>query len=155
MQSSTFTMCRIMWTYTPTAHPGCVSQAKYDFVDEMLSFSEVGTFTRMLDVGCGFGGSSRHIAKMFPNASIEGEGHIPGLRMKTCIISVLYDKNPAAGCLCDLCLLGGQVHLKILIWLKTCEVMIVTMFKVRIHQGSSQQQARASTDCDLAHCASL
>lgn len=27
----------------------------------------------MLDVGCGFGGSSRHIAKMFPNASIEGE----------------------------------------------------------------------------------
>ncbi|MEW5314020.1 MAG: hypothetical protein WDW38_005548 [Sanguina aurantia] len=47
-------------------------QAKYDFVDDMLSFSEVGTFTRMLDVGCGFGGSSRHIAKMFPNASIEG-----------------------------------------------------------------------------------
>jgi len=47
-------------------------QAKYDFIDEMLSFSGASGFTSVLDVGCGFGGTSRHLAKLFPQAQVEG-----------------------------------------------------------------------------------
>jgi MPBQ/MSBQ methyltransferase len=48
-------------------------QAKFDFVDEMFNFSESATPTRILDVGCGIGGTSRHLAKKFPGASVKGQ----------------------------------------------------------------------------------
>lgn len=48
-------------------------KAKYDFIDEMLRFSGHGSPQKVLDVGCGFGGTSRHLAKLFPQASVEGE----------------------------------------------------------------------------------
>ncbi|KAJ9524513.1 hypothetical protein QJQ45_019589 [Haematococcus lacustris] len=47
-------------------------QAKYDFIDEMLAFSGASAPTSILDVGCGFGGTSRHLAKKFRNASVRG-----------------------------------------------------------------------------------
>lgn len=47
-------------------------QAKYDFVDEMLKFSGAQSPKKILDVGCGFGGTSRHLAKKFKDASITG-----------------------------------------------------------------------------------
>ena len=49
--------------------------AKFDFVDEMLAWG-MGSATapaRILDVGCGFGGTSRHLAKRFTSADIQGE----------------------------------------------------------------------------------
>ncbi|GAX75873.1 hypothetical protein CEUSTIGMA_g3316.t1 [Chlamydomonas eustigma] len=47
-------------------------KAKYDFIDEMLKFSTCSQPTSILDVGCGFGGTSRHLANMFPKASVRG-----------------------------------------------------------------------------------
>lgn len=48
-------------------------QAKFDFVDEMLRFAGApAPPTSILDVGCGFGGSSRHLAKKFPGAKVKG-----------------------------------------------------------------------------------
>ena len=48
--------------------------AKYDFVDEMLRFSGSTAPKSILDVGCGFGGSSRHLAKKFREAQVTGKG---------------------------------------------------------------------------------
>ena len=46
--------------------------AKLDFVDEMLRFSGASAPKRILDVGCGIGGSSRHLAAKFPDAQVTG-----------------------------------------------------------------------------------
>lgn len=46
--------------------------AKFDFIDEMLQWSGTQAPARILDVGCGFGGTSRHLAKKFPGAAVEG-----------------------------------------------------------------------------------
>lgn len=46
--------------------------AKFDFIDEMLQWSGTQSPARILDVGCGFGGTSRHLAKKFPGAAVEG-----------------------------------------------------------------------------------
>eukprot|EP00308_Calcidiscus_leptoporus_P016960 CAMPEP_0119397860 /NCGR_PEP_ID=MMETSP1334-20130426/140551_1 /TAXON_ID=127549 /ORGANISM="Calcidiscus leptoporus, Strain RCC1130" /LENGTH=380 /DNA_ID=CAMNT_0007421711 /DNA_START=1 /DNA_END=1143 /DNA_ORIENTATION=+ len=47
-------------------------QAKYDFIDRMLDFSKAAEPANVLDVGCGIGGTSRYLAKKFPQASVTG-----------------------------------------------------------------------------------
>jgi len=47
-------------------------EAKYDFIDKMLDFSQTDAPKTVLDVGCGIGGTSRYIAKKFPEASVTG-----------------------------------------------------------------------------------
>lgn len=50
-------------------------EAKYRFVDKMLEWGGVearATPKRILDVGCGFGGTSRMLAKKFPDAKVTG-----------------------------------------------------------------------------------
>jgi tocopherol O-methyltransferase len=40
-------------------------QAQIDLIDEVLKWANVDNVTKAIDVGCGIGGSSRHIAKKF------------------------------------------------------------------------------------------
>jgi len=47
-------------------------EAKYDFIDKMLEFSEADAPQKVLDVGCGIGGTSRYIAKKYPQATVTG-----------------------------------------------------------------------------------
>merc|ERR1719424_1667639 len=47
-------------------------EAKYDFIDRMLTFSQTNAPQKVLDVGCGIGGTSRYIAKKFPEAEVTG-----------------------------------------------------------------------------------
>ena len=52
-------------------------QAKYDFIDEMMKFGDINAKdfanAKALDVGCGFGGTSRYLAKKLgPNAQVTG-----------------------------------------------------------------------------------
>lgn len=46
-------------------------QAQIDLIDEVLKWSNVNNANYVIDVGCGIGGSSRHIAKKY-NAKTEG-----------------------------------------------------------------------------------
>ncbi|KAK9836067.1 hypothetical protein WJX84_001705, partial [Apatococcus fuscideae] len=52
--------------------PKDFKQAKFDFIDEMLAWSQSEQPTNILDVGCGIGGTSRHLAAKFPNAKVTG-----------------------------------------------------------------------------------
>ena len=47
-------------------------QAKLDFVDQMLKWSGAQSPSTVLDVGCGIGGTTRTLAKNFPNAEVKG-----------------------------------------------------------------------------------
>mmetsp|Transcript_115834 Transcript_115834/g.216843 ORF Transcript_115834/g.216843 Transcript_115834/m.216843 type:complete len:440 (-) Transcript_115834:29-1348(-) len=47
-------------------------EAKYDFIDKMLEFSKTTSPAKVLDVGCGIGGTSRYLAKKFPSADVTG-----------------------------------------------------------------------------------
>lgn len=47
-------------------------QAKLDFVDQMLKWSGAKSPSRVLDVGCGIGGTTRILAKNFPDAKTQG-----------------------------------------------------------------------------------
>jgi MPBQ/MSBQ methyltransferase len=51
-------------------------QAKYDFIDEMLKFGRFDLSSKpakILDVGCGIGGTSRYLAKKFgPETTVLG-----------------------------------------------------------------------------------
>jgi MPBQ/MSBQ methyltransferase len=47
--------------------------AKLRFTQEMFNFSGSQAPKRILDVGCGFGGSSRWLAAQFPDAEVTGE----------------------------------------------------------------------------------
>ena len=55
-------------------------RAKIDFVDEMLRWSGAERPARILDVGCGIGGTSRHLAARFPDA------HVQGALSSTCLL---------------------------------------------------------------------
>ena len=48
-------------------------EAKLDFTNEMLKWSGAQQPESILDVGCGFGGTSRHLAATFPQAKVEGD----------------------------------------------------------------------------------
>lgn len=47
-------------------------QAKLDFVDEMLRWSGAKSPSKVLDVGCGIGGTTRILAKNFSGAQVQG-----------------------------------------------------------------------------------
>jgi len=47
-------------------------EAKIDFTNEMITFSRATDPKKILDVGCGIGGTSRILAKRFPNAEVTG-----------------------------------------------------------------------------------
>ena len=57
-------------------------QAKYDFIDEMMKFGDiipsnyVDSGAKVLDVGCGFGGTSRYLAKALGQKS-----HVTGITL--------------------------------------------------------------------------
>lgn len=47
-------------------------EAKYDFIEEMFKWSGSTAPKKILDVGCGIGGTSRYLAKRFPDAEVIG-----------------------------------------------------------------------------------
>lgn len=48
------------------------AQAQIDLIDAVLGFAGVTDVKAMVDVGCGIGGSSRHVARNFPSAKATG-----------------------------------------------------------------------------------
>ena len=47
------------------------TQAQVDLIDEVLKWGEVESAKNVVDVGCGIGGSSRHIARKY-NCKAQG-----------------------------------------------------------------------------------
>ena len=48
------------------------AQAQIDLIDAVLTFAGITNVEEMVDVGCGIGGSSRHVVKKFPSAKAQG-----------------------------------------------------------------------------------
>ena len=49
----------------PPSVPRSLAEAQRDMIDESLAFAGVTAAKSMVDVGCGVGGSSRHISRKF------------------------------------------------------------------------------------------
>lgn len=47
-------------------------QAQIDMIEESLRWAGVENVSKMVDVGCGIGGSSRHIVRMFEGCTANG-----------------------------------------------------------------------------------
>ena len=47
-------------------------QAQVDMIEQTLRFARVQQLTNGVDVGCGIGGSSRHMLRKFPGGRMEG-----------------------------------------------------------------------------------
>eukprot|EP00200_Dunaliella_tertiolecta_P016780 CAMPEP_0202410218 /NCGR_PEP_ID=MMETSP1128-20130828/18619_1 /ASSEMBLY_ACC=CAM_ASM_000463 /TAXON_ID=3047 /ORGANISM="Dunaliella tertiolecta, Strain CCMP1320" /LENGTH=353 /DNA_ID=CAMNT_0049015685 /DNA_START=22 /DNA_END=1083 /DNA_ORIENTATION=+ len=58
--------------YPPGAPPKSNTQAQIDMIEEVLKWSDVQNVKSMVDVGCGIGGSSRHILNKFPGSQAQG-----------------------------------------------------------------------------------
>jgi MPBQ/MSBQ methyltransferase len=70
--------------------------AKLRFTQEMFRFSGAAAPKRILDVGCGFGGSSRWLAAQFPGAEVTGERVRGAARLPARLI----DRLAVACCCC-------------------------------------------------------
>ena len=70
-------------------------QAKLDFVDEMLKWSGAKSPAKVLDVGCGIGGTTRILARNFPDAKVQGMAPLPKSQSSsTCCPSCVYSAVP-------------------------------------------------------------
>lgn len=58
--------------YRSGAPPKSNRQAQEDMIEEVLSWADVQHVTHMADIGCGLGGSSRHIARKYPQSTAQG-----------------------------------------------------------------------------------
>lgn len=59
--------------YRASDPPGMTNQqAQIAMIDAVLEWARVTSVKRMADVGCGIGGSSRHVARAFPGAVADG-----------------------------------------------------------------------------------
>lgn len=47
-------------------------EAQVDMVERVLNWADVQSVQRMVDVGCGIGGSSRHVVRKYPGSSATG-----------------------------------------------------------------------------------
>lgn len=64
-----FVMALLRATLRPLAN---FKKAKITFTEEMIEFSQAVKPAKILDVGCGIGGSSRILGKKFPDAEVVG-----------------------------------------------------------------------------------
>jgi MPBQ/MSBQ methyltransferase len=76
-------------------------EAKYDFIDEMLKFSQTEAPAKVLDVGCGIGGTTRYLAKKFPQASVTGITISPGQQQRATELAKERGVENAQFELCD------------------------------------------------------
>ena len=63
------TLKRALARLPPLHQPPALHRAQVDMIDEVLNFAGVTAASRVVDVGCGIGGSSRHIARKFGAAA--------------------------------------------------------------------------------------
>jgi len=76
-------------------------EAKYDFIDRMLGFSQTDAPLKVLDVGCGIGGTSRYIAKKFPAAQVTGITISPEQQQRATALAAERGVGNAKFELCD------------------------------------------------------
>ncbi|KAF5836056.1 S-adenosyl-L-methionine-dependent methyltransferase, partial [Dunaliella salina] len=58
--------------YPAGAPPKSNTQAQIDMIEEVIKWASVQNVKSMVDVGCGIGGSSRHILNKFPGSQAKG-----------------------------------------------------------------------------------
>jgi len=76
-------------------------EAKYDFIDRMLGFSQTDKPATVLDVGCGIGGTSRYIAKRYPDAQVTGITISPEQQQRATALAAERGVTNAKFELCD------------------------------------------------------